>query len=164
MAARQHHVIARHATIWRQGPSGTSAKQDGLPTPSDTLLRPPSLSLLTHRRSALLQRRGVLVNLTGDERTLSLATPAVQSFLDSLPAEAVGGGGAASWQPVLVPQNEALLVPTQVGAAAGGWWLATLPLAMSTPMGGDVCCPLGGCAWAYPRTTHHSSGAPPCRQ
>ena len=63
-------------------------------------------------RSALLQRRGALVNLTGDERTLSLASPAVEAFLDSLPTVA---GNAARWEQRLAPHNEALVVPTQVG-------------------------------------------------
>ncbi|GAB4815027.1 hypothetical protein N2152v2_002073 [Parachlorella kessleri] len=62
-------------------------------------------------RSALLQRRGALVNLTGDERTLSLASPAVEAFLDSLPLVA---GNGARWDQLLTPQNEALVVPTQV--------------------------------------------------
>ncbi|KAL4419293.1 hypothetical protein ABPG77_008343 [Micractinium sp. CCAP 211/92] len=62
-------------------------------------------------RKALLQRRGVLVNMTADETTLRLATAHVDAFLGSLPANSAG---AASWQAELVRQNEALLVPTQV--------------------------------------------------
>lgn len=62
-------------------------------------------------RKALLQRRGVLVNMTADESTLHLATGHVDAFLGSLPATSAA---AASWEAALVRQNEALLVPTQV--------------------------------------------------
>ncbi|PSC73335.1 presequence protease chloroplastic mitochondrial-like [Micractinium conductrix] len=62
-------------------------------------------------RKTLLQRRGVLVNMTGDDNTLRLASAHVDAFLDSLPAEA---GVAASWDSPLLRQNEAVLVPTQV--------------------------------------------------
>ena len=64
------------------------------------------------RRACLLQRRGALVNMTGDESTLSLAAPHIEAFLDSIPVVA---GSAGQWTQVLTPQNEALVVPTQVG-------------------------------------------------
>jgi Zn-dependent M16 (insulinase) family peptidase len=64
-------------------------------------------------RKTLLQRRGVLVNMTADENTLRLATAHVDAFLDSLPA---ASGVAADWAAPggLLRQNEALVVPTQV--------------------------------------------------
>ncbi|KAL4856502.1 Presequence protease 1 [Chlorella vulgaris] len=62
-------------------------------------------------RKVLLQRKGVLVNMTGDERTLGLAAGPLSSFLDSLPASSAA---AAAWTADLKRQNEALLVPTQV--------------------------------------------------
>ena len=62
-------------------------------------------------RSALLQRRGALINLTGDEATLSAARPLVSDFLESLPAEAAG---PADWNRRLDRLSEAICVPTQV--------------------------------------------------
>ena len=49
--------------------------------------------------------------MTADEKTLSLATPHLDAFLDSLPVVA---GEAAMWSKMLTPENEALVVPTQV--------------------------------------------------
>lgn len=45
----------------------------------------------------------------------------MDAFLDSLPA---ASGVAADWAAPggLVRQNEALVVPTQVGCGAGGYW------------------------------------------
>lgn len=63
------------------------------------------------RRTALLQRRGALINVTGDEGTLSAAAPHISSFLSALPAEA---GARCNWSNALSCQNEALTVPTQV--------------------------------------------------
>ncbi|EFN52070.1 hypothetical protein CHLNCDRAFT_139318 [Chlorella variabilis] len=62
-------------------------------------------------RKALLQRQGVLLNMTADENTLRLATAHVDAFLDSLPSVS---GTAAAWNVPLQRQNEALVVPTQV--------------------------------------------------
>jgi Zn-dependent M16 (insulinase) family peptidase len=74
-------------------------------------------------RSALLRRKGAVVNLTGDAAALSRARPHVERLLDALPAEESGnsadddlqpwatGGGASLLLPL---QNEALVVPTQV--------------------------------------------------
>lgn len=61
-------------------------------------------------RSALLQRRGALINMTGDERTLEVARPHVAAFLDALPAKAAG---PSDWTNRLPRRNEAITVPTQ---------------------------------------------------
>jgi len=70
-------------------------------------------------RSHLLQRKGALINLTGDDRALSAATAHVNDLLTRLPetaASSSNGGGTSSWQQQgLLPRiNEALVVPTQV--------------------------------------------------
>lgn len=62
-------------------------------------------------RKVLLQRRGALINVTGDEKTLMAADPHITAFLDSLPAEA---GADADWSNTIPAINEALTVPTQV--------------------------------------------------
>lgn len=62
-------------------------------------------------RTQLLQRRGAIVNMTGDDKTLAAAAPHVSNFLSSLPAEA---GTRADWSGRLSAANEALTVPTQV--------------------------------------------------
>ena len=59
----------------------------------------------------LLQRRGALINVTGDATALSAAAPHISGFLSALPAEA---GAPSDWRSVLPRQNEALVVPTQV--------------------------------------------------
>ena len=59
----------------------------------------------------LLQRRGALINVTGDATALSTAAPHISSFLSALPAEA---GAPSDWRSTLPQQNEALIVPTQV--------------------------------------------------
>ena len=65
-------------------------------------------------RSALLQSRGGLVNMTGDERTLQAVQPLIGSFLDALPAQSVTH--EAAWAASLPRLNEAITVPTQVRA------------------------------------------------
>lgn len=64
-------------------------------------------------RTALLQRRGALVNITGDESALSAASSHLSQFWEAIPAS---GAVDANWSGagILTPQNEALLVPTQV--------------------------------------------------
>lgn len=64
-------------------------------------------------RSALLQRRGALVNLTADAATLESSAAHVSGLLAALPEQVAGAAGPA-WAPVLVGRNEALTVPTQV--------------------------------------------------
>lgn len=69
-------------------------------------------------RSHLLQRKGALINLTGDDRALSAATSHVNDLLARLPEAAAtsSNGSSSSWQQQgLLPRvNEALVVPTQV--------------------------------------------------
>lgn len=62
-------------------------------------------------RDLLLQRKGALVNLTADGRTLSAVRPHLDSFLSSLPADSAD---SVSWANTLMPLNEAITVPTQV--------------------------------------------------
>lgn len=62
-------------------------------------------------RTALLQRRGALVNITGDEGALGAASRHLSEFWESLPATSAEDAG---WNGLLVAQNEALVVPTQV--------------------------------------------------
>ncbi len=62
-------------------------------------------------RTSLLQRRGAIVNMTGDDAALSAASPHISSFLSALPATAAD---KADWAGCLPAINEALTVPTQV--------------------------------------------------
>jgi len=62
-------------------------------------------------RTALLQKRGAIVNMTGDEKALTAAAPHISNFLSALPAEAAA---RADWSGGLPSINEALTVPTQV--------------------------------------------------
>lgn len=64
-------------------------------------------------RTALLQKRGAIVNMTGDEKALTAAAPHISNFLSALPAEAAA---RADWSGGLPSINEALTVPTQVRA------------------------------------------------
>ena len=66
---------------------------------------------LERLRSCLLQRRGALVNMTGDERALGAASHHLTEFWEALPATAAP---MADWNGALLAQNEALVVPTQV--------------------------------------------------
>ncbi len=62
-------------------------------------------------RKALLHRTGAVVNLTGDQKTLTSAAAPVREFLAALPEQGLVG---SSWQGTLPAQNEAITVPTQV--------------------------------------------------
>ncbi|KAK9805775.1 hypothetical protein WJX73_008308 [Symbiochloris irregularis] len=62
-------------------------------------------------RTALLQRQGAIINMTGDEATLEAARPHVSAFLDALPATS---SGRQDWSQRLPRLNEAITVPTQV--------------------------------------------------
>lgn len=95
--------------------SVTSLTHIPLPTPLPP--HPPSQADLESIRSHLLQRKGTLVNLTGDERALSAAAAHVNDLLGRLPESAASSSGSgSSWQQQgLLPRvNEALVVPTQV--------------------------------------------------
>jgi hypothetical protein len=60
---------------------------------------------------SLLSRKGTIVNLTSDERTLSSAENHVSNFLDAMPET---GGSLANWDHRLARVNEGLVIPTQV--------------------------------------------------
>ncbi|GBF88872.1 presequence protease [Raphidocelis subcapitata] len=63
-------------------------------------------------RSLLLQRRGAIINATGDARALAAAERHGKGLLAALPA---ASAGAADWSGrQLARTNEALVVPTQV--------------------------------------------------
>ena len=78
-------------------------------------------------RNAIFKKKGMLVNLTADENTLSSIDDQVNGFIDSLPASASGlslGEDSVAWYQgkdsgLLLPkQNELLVVPTQVNYVA----------------------------------------------
>ncbi|KIY92916.1 hypothetical protein MNEG_15047 [Monoraphidium neglectum] len=63
-------------------------------------------------RTLLLQRRGAIINATGDARALGAAQRyAAEELLAALPADSAP---AAGWKGALPRVNEALVVPTQV--------------------------------------------------
>eukprot|EP00775_Hariotina_reticulata_P005466 gene5466-5701_t len=66
-------------------------------------------------RTHLLQRKGALVNLTGDDRALSAAAAHVDDLLGRLPETAAASPSSSNgWEGSLARVNEALVVPTQV--------------------------------------------------
>jgi hypothetical protein len=81
------------------------------------LLLLPHQADLESIRKHLLQRKGALVNLTGDDRALAAAAAHVDDLLGRLPEAAAEGGSSSAWSGVLPRVNEALVVPTQVGGA-----------------------------------------------
>ncbi len=128
---------------------------------------PGVLADLTAIRTALLGRKGAMVNMTADERTLTSAGSYVSEFLASLPE---AGGAHADWGLTLARRNEAIIVPTQVCVVVlvgvlcvggGGvyvlWWV-------------DVGGLVGGCVHSYPmvhiqRIPSHDTihlSQPPC--
>lgn len=71
-------------------------------------------------RSALLNRNGAIVNLTGDAGTLSAAAPFVSEFFASLPDKGLVTSLPSPWQSTLPKANEAFTVPTQVNYVGKG--------------------------------------------
>ncbi|KAI8103761.1 hypothetical protein M9435_006289 [Picochlorum sp. BPE23] len=69
-------------------------------------------------RSAILQQKGALVNITGDEGALSAADKALKDFWSSIPA--LSHSGENDWNAILPRQNTALVVPTQVNYVCKG--------------------------------------------
>lgn len=67
---------------------------------------------LNEIRNELLSRKGTIVNLTADERTITSAESHVSNFLDAMPEI---GGDLANWDRRLPLVNEGLIIPTQVG-------------------------------------------------
>ncbi|KAG0586728.1 hypothetical protein KC19_2G112800 [Ceratodon purpureus] len=66
---------------------------------------------LNEIRNELLSRKGAIVNLTADERTLTSAESHVSNFLDAMPETA---GSLTKWDRRLPLVNEGLVIPTQV--------------------------------------------------
>lgn len=66
---------------------------------------------LQELRRLLVSKSGAIINMTGDERTLTSSKPHVVSLLDSLPAVEAP---FETWSSLLPAGNEVLTVPTQV--------------------------------------------------
>lgn len=66
---------------------------------------------LEELREIVMNRRGAIINMTGDEDTLSVSRPHIEGLLESLP---VVDTPSAVWSSVLPGGNEALTLPTQV--------------------------------------------------
>eukprot|EP01018_Ginkgo_biloba_P006178 Gb_04858 [translate_table: standard] len=73
---------------------------------------PTVAGLLDEIRSTLFSKKGVLVNLTADEKNLSLAEQHVAGLLNALPEDNILD--FPSWAYRLSPVNEAFIIPTQV--------------------------------------------------
>ncbi|CAM8941621.1 unnamed protein product [Rhodiola kirilowii] len=69
-------------------------------------------SSLNEIRNSFLSRKGCLINLTADGKNLANSEKFVSKFLDSLPNES--SVNSAVWNARLSPENEAIVVPTQV--------------------------------------------------
>ncbi|XP_020083001.1 presequence protease 1, chloroplastic/mitochondrial-like isoform X3 [Ananas comosus] len=69
-----------------------------------------SISLEEIRKS-LLSRNGCIINMTSDKENLMAATKYLSNFVDSLPTTFAVN---TSWESVLSPGNEAIVIPTQV--------------------------------------------------
>ncbi|KAE8009011.1 hypothetical protein FH972_005469 [Carpinus fangiana] len=69
-------------------------------------------SSLEEIRKSLLSRNGCLINMTADGKTLTNSEKFVSKFLDSLPSNSLLK--TASWNARLPPENEAIVIPTQV--------------------------------------------------
>lgn len=66
---------------------------------------------LENIRKLLMQRQGAVVNVTADDKGLSIAEPNIRGFLESLPETSASN---ADWSNNLPLLNEAITVPTQV--------------------------------------------------
>ncbi|XVF45162.1 hypothetical protein PTKIN_Ptkin02bG0182900 [Pterospermum kingtungense] len=69
-------------------------------------------SSLEEIRKSLLSREGCLINMTADGKNLSNAEKFISKFLDLLPSKPLVE--RASWSARLPPNNEAIVIPTQV--------------------------------------------------
>lgn len=81
---------------------------------------------LEEMRRVLLTRQSVIINLTGDSVTLSMAQPSVNKFLSELPDQSATCM-LSSWVsdiknslPPVVGNNEGFAVPTQVNYVGKG--------------------------------------------
>ena len=72
---------------------------------------------LAEIRTCLLGRKGMLVNLTADSKTLEAQSSALSDFLSTLPD---AGGALQEWAAPLEAANTALVVPTQVNYVGKG--------------------------------------------
>ena len=77
---------------------------------------PQFLARLERIRTAIVSRDRMLINLTGDERTLAGARSQLTAFVDSIPVRPNTHNFLQQWSPSLLRsrQNEGLIVPTQV--------------------------------------------------
>lgn len=66
---------------------------------------------LTELHTILLNRKDAIINMTGDEGTMSSSRPHVIGLLDGLPSKDFE---LAPWSALLPRKNEALTAPTQV--------------------------------------------------
>lgn len=73
---------------------------------------PEISSSLEEIRRTLLTKNGCLVNLTADGKNLSNSAKYVSNFLDKLPNSPPAD--LITWNARLSPQNEAIVIPTQV--------------------------------------------------
>lgn len=69
------------------------------------------LNDLEELREILMNSQGSVVNMTGDEDTMSLSRPHVEGFLEGLPSI---DAPIPTWSSLLPGTNEALVLPTQV--------------------------------------------------
>lgn len=68
-------------------------------------------------RSAILQQKGAMVNMTGDEGALTAAEKSLGDFWSSISQKPIEN---AAWSTILPRQNTALVVPTQVNYVCKG--------------------------------------------
>ena len=78
---------------------------------------PGVLSRLEEIRRTLVQRHGLVLNVTVDQKGWSHAEPLLEGFLESLPP---GGAGSRDWSPTHPPRFEGLLLPAQVNYVGKG--------------------------------------------
>lgn len=69
-------------------------------------------SSLEEIRKSLLSKSSCLINMTADGQNLRNTEKIVSKFLDSLPRDSQVG--TTSWRACLSPENEAIVIPTQV--------------------------------------------------
>ncbi|MGD8387809.1 MAG: insulinase family protein [Desulfobacteraceae bacterium] len=78
---------------------------------------PGVLSRLEEIRRTLVQRNGLVLNVTVDQKGWSNADPLLEGFLESLPQ---GEAGSHGWSPTHPPRFEGLLLPAQVNYVGKG--------------------------------------------
>ena len=78
---------------------------------------PGVLSRLEEIRRTLVQRDGLVLNVTVDQEGWSNAEPVLEGFLEALPP---GESGFPGWSPTHAPRFEGLLLPAQVNYVGKG--------------------------------------------